>query len=53
MGWLTSIVAVVMTVLKSIFGMDKPQKTTITHAEKDIEVDDGKTKKERLKDAGL
>lgn len=55
--WLAALVAALVAgtiaVLKGFWGTDKPQETTVEHPEPEIEVDDGKTDSERLKDLGL
>lgn len=53
MGWVSVIVSALISILKGIFGMDKPQKTTVFHPEPQVEVTDGKSDAERLKDLGL
>jgi len=53
MAWISTIVSVILTVIKSIFGMKKPQKNTVSRPEPEVEINDGKTDKERLKDLGL
>lgn len=53
-GALISALAVTaVTVLKALFGTNKPQQTMVEHAKPDVEVDDGKDDEERLKDLGL
>jgi hypothetical protein len=53
MEWIAAIVAAILAILKGLFGIDKPQKDTVEHAEPEIEIDDGKTDEERLRDLGL
>ena len=53
MAWVTVVTQILMKILKSIFGMSKPRKTTVTHPDSEINVDDGKTDEERLEDFGL
>jgi len=53
MGWVTVIAKVVLEFFKGIFGTKKPLKTTVSHPEPDLKVDDGKDKDEHLKDLGL
>jgi len=47
-----ALAAVVLVILKGLWGTDKPQETTVEHAKPEIEVDDGKTDQERLDDLG-
>ena len=53
MGWITVVVNIILTIVKSIFGLDKVQKTTVVHPKPEVEIEDGKTDKERLEDLGL
>lgn len=53
MGWIAVVVDVLIKIVKGIFGTDKPIKTTVVHSEAQVEVTDGKTDDERLKDLGL
>lgn len=53
MGWVSVVISAIIAILKGIFGMDKPRKETLEHPLPDLEVTDGKTDKDRLKDLGL
>jgi hypothetical protein len=53
MGWIGVIVDVLIKILKGIFGTDKPRKETVERPEPEVEVTDGKTDKDRLRDLGL
>ena len=53
MGWLSAIVKALLIIVKGIWGTDKPAETIVEHPEPEIENDDGKTNKKRLKDLGL
>ena len=53
MGWVTVVFKAILFFVKSIFGTDKPQKNTVTHPKPEVEIDDGKTDKERMEDLGL
>lgn len=47
------VVELALKILKALFGIDEPSKTTTEHPKPDIEITDGKTDEERLKDLGL
>jgi len=53
MSWIGIIVDIFLRIVKSIFGTNSPMKNTVIHAEKEMEIDDGKTDEERIKDLGL
>ena len=59
MGWdwlvplFMALVMGVVFVLKNLYGTDKPQQNTVEHPKPDVEVADGKSDQERLKDLGL
>jgi len=53
MAWVGVIIQALMVILKSVFGTDKPAKTTVVHLEPEVGITDGKTDKERLSDLGL
>jgi hypothetical protein len=42
-----------ITLLKGIFGTDRPRRTTLERPQADVEVSDGKSDKDRLRDLGL
>jgi hypothetical protein len=50
---LKEIIAALIALFKGVFGMDKPEDVTVEHPKPDIEVGDGKTDKERLKDLDI
>ena len=50
---ISAIGTLLLAIIKGIFGTDKPQKNTISRPEPEIEITDGKTDEERLKDFGL
>ena len=52
MNW-ASIIEGIARFLKTIFGTSTPSKTTVVEAAKDVEVSDGKTDEERLKELGI
>lgn len=53
MAWIGIVIDILIKILKGIFGLDKPQKTTVDHPEPEVKVGDGKTEGERLEDLGL
>lgn len=53
MGWIPILISAVVAFLKGIFGTDKPMKTTVITPTPEVEVTDGKSPDERLKDFGL
>jgi len=46
------IIAALLAVLKGIFGLDRPQETTVDHPEPDLELE-GKDDADLLDDLGL
>lgn len=56
MAWLGEVLVAVLQgaflVFKGIFGLDKPQRDTVKHAKRDVEVEGG-SDREKLKDLGL
>lgn len=50
MKWLIELI---IGLIKSIFGTNKPVKNTVEKPDKEINVDDGKTESQRLKELGL
>lgn len=53
MGWIAGVVQVLFSIIKSVFGTDKPAKTTVVHPDPEVEITDGKTDTDRLNDLGL
>jgi len=57
MGWLSAVMGFfaqfIPNMLKMLFGTDKPQKVVVEHPKPEVEVTDGKTDADRLKDLGL
>lgn len=49
-GWIGTFL---VAVLKGLFGMDKPCKTTVSHPKPELEVDDGKSDAQRMDDLGM
>jgi hypothetical protein len=45
--------AVALAFIKGIFGTDKPRAQTVKRPDPEVEVSDGKTDKEKLRDLGL
>jgi len=52
-GLVAVVIQALVAIMKGIFGTDKPLKTTVDHPKPDVEITDGKTDKDRLKDCGL
>jgi len=52
MNW-AAIADFIGGLLKSIFGTDKPQKTTVVNPDPEAEISDGKTHKQKMEDLGL
>lgn len=50
---ISAIGALLLVIIKGIFGTDKPQKNTLSRPEPEIKVTDGKTDEDRLEDFGL
>lgn len=53
MTWIGVVVDILIKILKGIFGLDTPQKTSVDHPKPEVEITDGKTDKERMDDLGL